>query len=211
MTSSTPPLHVISPSGRLEVRDDLDPMLCPIDFFERWTFAKFLDPRTYGAHDSGFGLEDTELLALGFESSQPYSEYGSYGTRRMGVQVLAYADQRWRRVALDMDERRHDEHLDLTDVALHIGGVFAYIRKEELALIIDVGEPFTAVDLHVSDQALRAPNSRWCELVGTYTSVAVPDARTVVLQGPEGFVQVSLDAPTYVQGGEVCALRWEHD
>ena len=70
-----------SPDGSWVFEDGVlrsaDAVVSPfaIDWFERWTFARFLP--------SG-------ELALAFESGQPFDyEFGSYGDRRWGVQVLA--------------------------------------------------------------------------------------------------------------------------
>lgn len=88
-----------------------------IDFFDRWTFARFRPG------------EPTALL-LGFESGQPWSEHGSYGDRYGGVQVIApSADpSRWQVVAMEYDYRRHDESFVPDDVAWHPRGVLAWLR-----------------------------------------------------------------------------------
>lgn len=87
-----------------------------IDFFERWTFARFLP---------------TGQLVLAFESGQPWSDFGSYGERYGGVEVLApTADPaRWALVGVEFVDRRHDESFVPDDVAWHPRGVFAWLRE----------------------------------------------------------------------------------
>jgi hypothetical protein len=98
--------HIISATTKIES--------FTIDFFERWTFARFLP-----------GC----VLALGFESGQPWSEYGSYGSRYGGVQVLALNKQRddWSLVAIEYDCRSFDETFVPDDVIWHHCGVFAWL------------------------------------------------------------------------------------
>ncbi|MBO3746117.1 hypothetical protein J5X84_08580 [Streptosporangiaceae bacterium NEAU-GS5] len=89
-----------------------------IDFFERWTFARFMREG---------------ILALGFESGQPYSPSshgGSYGDRYGGVQVVALtAPAQWDLVAIEYDSRRVDETFIPDDVTWHSRGVLAWLRN----------------------------------------------------------------------------------
>ena len=93
--------------------------LFEIDFFERWTFAKFLP---------------NGALALGFESSQPWSEFGSYGNRLGGVQVATLLASRWETLALEYHQRSHDETFIPDDVVWHPRGVLAWIHDEYLCV-----------------------------------------------------------------------------
>jgi len=92
-----------------------------IDFFERWTFARFLPGNA---------------LALGFESSQPWSEYGSYGDRYGGIQVLALTEKpsHWSLVAIEYDYRGHDETFVPDDVTWHPRGVLAWLIHDSLQI-----------------------------------------------------------------------------
>ncbi|MFY0537532.1 hypothetical protein [Nannocystis pusilla] len=69
-------------------------------------------------------------LILGFESGQPWSEYGSYGDRYGGLQVFApTADpSRWHTVAIEYDYRSHDEDFVPVDAIWHPRGVLAWLR-----------------------------------------------------------------------------------
>lgn len=95
-----------------------------IDWFERWTFARFLP-----------GGE----LALAFESGQPWGEWGSYGDRLGGVQVLAPASSGWVLVAIEYDYRRHDESFEPHDICWSPHGVLAWLRDGELSVIVRRG------------------------------------------------------------------------
>lgn len=90
-----------------------------IDFFERWTFARFLP---------------TGQLALAFESGQPWDEGGSYGDRYGGVQVLALtaAPATWSLVAFEFDYRACDETFVPDDVIWHPRGVLAWLHDDTL-------------------------------------------------------------------------------
>lgn len=92
-----------------------------IDFFERWTFARFLPG---------------PALAFGFESSQPWSEYGSYGDRYGGVQVMALTKppSEWSLVAMDYDIRSFNEEFIPLDVTWHSVGVLAWLVNECLEI-----------------------------------------------------------------------------
>lgn len=127
-------LHVVSPDGLWRFEDgrlisagtEVSP--CTLDFFERWTFARFLP-----------GGE----LALAFETSQPWSEYGSYGDRYGGVQVLVLRGEpaTWSPVALEFDYRRHDETFIVDDVAWHPRGVLGWLRDGELYVQVLAAPP----------------------------------------------------------------------
>ncbi|MGX7826551.1 hypothetical protein ACTG9Q_15795 [Actinokineospora sp. 24-640] len=84
-----------------------------VEFHQRWTFARFLPG---GA------------LALAFESGQPWSEHGSHGSRLGGVEVLSWTGVDWDLVALEYDEREHDEEFVPDDVVWHPRGVLAWLR-----------------------------------------------------------------------------------
>jgi hypothetical protein len=97
-----------------------------IDWFERWTFARFLP-----------GGE----LALGFESGQPFDwEFGSYGDRRWGVQVLALrlesSGSQWVLVAIEHDFRRHDQAFVPDDVCWSPRGVLAWLYDAVLLAVV---------------------------------------------------------------------------
>jgi len=96
------------PGGRVELET--------IDFFERWTFARF--------------CRGGQLI-LAFESSQPWSDYGSYGDRYGGIQVVApTADPlRWVMVGLEFDYRSHDATFIPDDVVWHPRGVLAWLHQ----------------------------------------------------------------------------------
>lgn len=92
-----------------------------IDFFRRWTFARFLPGN---------------ILTLGFESDQPYSDYGSYGDRYGGVQVLVLKQDPldWDLVAIEFDYRRFDEEYIPNDVVWHKRGILAWLHDETLCI-----------------------------------------------------------------------------
>ncbi|MFT3772597.1 MAG: hypothetical protein QM820_44975 [Minicystis sp.] len=136
-----------------------------IDFFERWTFARFLP-----------GGE----LALAFESSQPWSEFGSYGDRYGGVQVLAPGPDagRWALVAIEFDYRRHDESFVPFDVVWHRRGLLAWLHEGTLSVQVLASPRGEIVpDLlppRDSDQPMLFSFDRW----GSWRSLAVdPDGR----------------------------------
>lgn len=125
MPEAPPEIHPTSADGTCVFRDgrlhdgstSFDPI--ELDFFERWTFARFLP----GGQ-----------LALAFETGQPWSEHGSYGYRLGGVQVLARTGEpsRWSVVAIEYDHRYHDEAFVPDDIAWHPRGVLAWLRDGAL-------------------------------------------------------------------------------
>lgn len=92
-----------------------------IDFHLRWTFARFLPGN---------------ILTLGFESAQPYSEYGSYGDRYGGVQVLRLkpGSVDWQLVAIEYEYRRADEEFIPKDVVWHKRGILAWSVNDSLLI-----------------------------------------------------------------------------
>jgi hypothetical protein len=80
-----------------------------------WTFARFLR---------------AGRLALGFESGQPWGEFGSYGDRYGGVHVLALTalPATWSRAALEFDVRRHDESVLISSGAAGLATAAAGAR-----------------------------------------------------------------------------------
>lgn len=114
-------IRATSPDGRWTFEDgwlrsgSLRFGVFEMDFFDRWTFARFLP-----------GGE----LALAFETGQPWGEGGSYSSRYGGVQVLAPgADPRWwELVSIEFDYRAHDEVFEPLDVAWHRRGVLAWLN-----------------------------------------------------------------------------------
>ncbi len=92
-----------------------------IDFLRRWTFARFLPG---------------SILTLGFESDQPYSEYGSYGNRRGGVQVLRLRPDSsdWQLVAIEYEDRRFDEEFIPKDVVWHKRGILAWSIHDSMQI-----------------------------------------------------------------------------
>lgn len=110
-----------SPDGEWQFAHDVlrgprGPVELPtIDFFERWTFARFCP----GGQ-----------LILAFESGQPWSEYGSYGDRYGGFQIMApTADPlRWVMVGLEFDYRSHDATFAPDDAVWHPRGVLAWLH-----------------------------------------------------------------------------------
>lgn len=98
--------HIVSSDAKVDAFS--------IDFFERWTFARFLPGNA---------------LALGFESGQPWSEYGSYGNRYGGLQVLALTQppKEWSLVAIEYDYRSFDETFVPDDIVWHSSGVLAWL------------------------------------------------------------------------------------
>ena len=91
-----------------------------LDFHERWTFARFLSP----TH-----------LALAFETSQPWSEHGSYGSRHKGIVILACdAQDRWEPVALDVVDREYDESFEPHAIIWHPRGVLGWLHCDELVV-----------------------------------------------------------------------------
>ena len=90
-----------------------------LDFFERWTFAKFLQD---------------DQIALAFETGQPWSEFGSYGDRYWGVQILTQAAQHniWTLSAIEYDYRSFDESFIPKDIVWHPRGVLAWLDVDEL-------------------------------------------------------------------------------
>lgn len=113
-------IHAASPDGRWtfldgvlrsgEVRADVWEM----DFFVRWTFARFLP----GGQ-----------LALAFETSQPWNDWGSHGEPYGGVQVLALEPEtgRWNVVAMEEEGRHPHKPFEPLDVAWHPRGVLAWL------------------------------------------------------------------------------------
>ncbi len=87
------------------------------DWWKRWTFARFIAP---------------DVFAAAFETSQPYSEGGSYGDRLGGVLVHQRQGMDWPLVALDHDYRAHDESFVPDAVAWHPRGLLAWLHKGEL-------------------------------------------------------------------------------
>lgn len=87
-----------------------------IDFFDRWTFARF-------------SLDGT--LTLAFESGQPWSESGSYGDRYGGLQVFHPGDPA-RLLSIEFDHRACDEAFAPRDAVWHPRGVLAWVREDEL-------------------------------------------------------------------------------
>jgi hypothetical protein len=136
-----------------------------IDFFERWTFARFLP-----------GGE----LALAFESGQPWSDNGSYGDRYGGVQVLSHrrgtTGTEWRPVAIEHDYRRYDESFVPHDVVWHSRGVLGWLHQSELfvqVLSAPRGEvTWDLLPARDSDQG-RAFSF---ELYGSWQTLALDDA-----------------------------------
>lgn len=91
------------------------------DFLERWVYARFLRP---------------DILALGFESGQPYSESGSYGNPLKGTIVLKHVDlAKWICVSFECAGRSYNESFNLVDVAWHESGVLASVEDDSLELI----------------------------------------------------------------------------
>jgi hypothetical protein len=89
-----------------------------IDYFERWTSARWMP----GGQ-----------LVLTFESGQPWSDQGSYGSRYGGIEVLALtALDTWTVVSLEYDWRQHDETFVPLDVAWHPRGVLAWLHGNYL-------------------------------------------------------------------------------
>jgi hypothetical protein len=141
-----------------------------IDFFERWTFARFLDER---------------LLALGFESGQPWSEWGSYGDRYGGVQVLALtAPAEWSLVSLEYDYRAHDEPFVPDDVIWHPRGVLAWLRDGSLA-----AQVLAAPRGVIAPDPLPASESRG----GLALCVDVPGRWRTLELDPEGRILIAAD------------------
>ena len=85
-----------------------------IDFFDGWTFARFLTD---------------DVLALAFESDQPWAEYGSYGDRYGGVQIMVRepGGPQWTCRSMEYDHRAYDERFIPHDVAWHPRGVLAWL------------------------------------------------------------------------------------
>lgn len=86
-----------------------------LDFFKRWTFARFLSD---------------EIIALGFETGQPWSEHGSYGGPLGGIQVLSLSGRdpcAWELVSLECEYRDHDEDFIPHSIAWHERGVTAWL------------------------------------------------------------------------------------
>lgn len=92
-----------------------------LDFLERWTFAKFLR---------------ADQLALAFETGQPWSEFGSYGSPLWGIQVLTHTRQSdsWELRALEYDCREKKESFIPQDICWHPHGVLAWLCYDELYL-----------------------------------------------------------------------------
>lgn len=124
MTCDQAPIYAESPDGvwRFEggALRSATAVVAPfeIDFFERWTSARFF---------SG------GQVALTFESGQPWSDQGSYGSRYGGIEILALtAPDTWTVVALEYDWREHDETFVPLDLAWHPRGVLAWLHQSYL-------------------------------------------------------------------------------
>jgi hypothetical protein len=128
-----------------------------MDFFERWTFARFLA--------SGD-------LALGFETGQPWTDDGSYGDRYGGVQVHERA-RGWRCSALEFDSRGFDEAFVARDVCWADRRVFACSAERTLTVTALVAPRAEAISLYAPqrDHELErvASFDRW----GDYRALAV--------------------------------------
>ena len=94
-----------------------------IDFFTRWTFARFLSD---------------DVITLGFESGQPWAEHGSYGDPYGGVEVLRFVPERstWSLVSIEYDSLAlcpNQEFLP-DDVVWHPRGVLGWLAEGVLTV-----------------------------------------------------------------------------
>ena len=146
-----------------------------IDFFERWTFARFLP-----------GGE----LALAFESGQSWNEWGSYGRRYGGVQVLAPGPEgsSWKLVAMEYGCRDFDKTFVPDDVVWHRRGLLAWLHEGTLCVQVlasprgEIGPPW--LPERDSDQPIRFSFDAW----GTWRSMVVdPDGRYLRAFDDDGY------------------------
>ena len=141
-----------------------------IDFFERWTFARFLS---------------NDLIALGFESGQPWAEYGSYGDPYGGVEVLRFVPKRSVRslVSMEYDQLAlcHNQEFVPDDVVWHPRGVLGWLVEGVLTVQVLTRPREPAED----------PNP-WPEPDSTLGLAAT-------LEKPGGWQRLSLD-----DAGDVC-------
>jgi hypothetical protein len=148
-----------------------------IDFFERWTFARFL----------GDGV-----LALAFESGQPWAEYGSYGDRYGGVQVMVYGPDGpgWTCRALEYDYRAHDERFEPSDVVWHPRGVLAWVDESLYVQVLRTPRVTTSIHDRDSDTG-----PYWSyEPAGVWRSVSLDETgRMCRAEGDDGFLVLDLE------------------
>jgi hypothetical protein len=115
-----------------------------VDFFSRWTFARFLPGG----------------LVLGFESSQPYSQYGSYGNPHAGIQLEALPSASATGTTLiGFDYGYLGKGVAPDDIAWHSRGVVATLVGGELTVkVLDRPRGVVGYDLlpHPDDHVCGA-------------------------------------------------------
>lgn len=167
------PLRAVSPDGVWRFHDGKicsdHAVIAPfeIDFFERWTFARFLP----GGQ-----------LVLAFESSQPWSDYGSYGDRYGGVEVLALtAPATWSLVAFEFDVRAFDETFVPDDVVWHPRGVLAWLHRDNLFIqILTAPRGIIPPDDLVPPRDSDCDLAFWCDVPGTWRTLSLDDDGTLL-------------------------------
>lgn len=137
-----------------------------IDFFHRWTFARFLP--------SG-------VIAMAFESSQPWSDWGSYGERHWGVQVLAPTPSgEWDLVAFELGSRRHDETFAPLDIVWHPRGVLAWLHPSWLEVQV-LAKPRGIIEPELVPIPGSATSVELEEaFLGSWTQLSLDDAGVMV-------------------------------
>lgn len=179
-------MRVVSPDGAWVFEDGLlrsaevELPVFTIDWFERWTFARFLP-----------GGE----LALAFESGQPFDwEFGSYGDRRWGVQVLALrSSSRWELVAIEHDCRDHDQRFEPDDVAWSSRGVLAWLDSGALnAVVLDQPRGEIVPDLLPEADSASEQVAFEIELYGSWRSLAFAEG-LLIASDEQGVDEIDLD------------------
>lgn len=115
-----------------------------VDFHEAWIFAAF--------------LRNGEL-GLGYETSQPYSEYGSYGSPHEVVEVCDVRSSDSLRF-VERGDRWRDRVFDLRAIAYAPSGLCAFATNEEVYVLENKRPPtaLSAYDRLYSDTFSRSWN-----------------------------------------------------
>jgi hypothetical protein len=146
-----------------------------IEWFERWTYARFLP-----------GGE----LVLAFETGQPYGDWGSYGYRMGGVQVLAQRSATaWALLSIEYQDRMFDERFVPRDVCWSSTGLLAYLHADVLEGVVLRGPRAELVEDLTPQRDSEAENFAFgFDAYGTWDSLEFdPNTRTLTAIDADGF------------------------